>query len=54
MKARIRGSASVALLVLTVSMIMFGATPGAIATQDQFVTAGHMNTESSSTTFFRQ
>jgi hypothetical protein len=51
MKARIRGRASAALLVLVVSMIAFGATPGAIASQDQFVTAGETNTENYSTSF---
>jgi hypothetical protein len=49
MNARIRGSATVALLVLTVSLITFGGTPGALATQGQAIIAGAGNTETSTT-----
>jgi hypothetical protein len=43
MKARTGGSATLALLLLTVSMIAFGGTPGAVATQDSPVIAGQYN-----------
>jgi len=50
MKARVRGSASAALLVLTVSMIAFGGTPGAVATQGSAVVTGDWNAGSTTTT----
>lgn len=51
MRARIQASAASAVLVLTISMIAFGGTPGAIATQGQPVIAGDTNTETQSTVF---
>ena len=52
MKARIRASAASAVLVLTASLIAFGGTPGAIATQGQAVVAGQENTESQPTSVY--
>jgi hypothetical protein len=52
MKARIQGSAMLALLLLTGSVIAFGATPGAIATQGQAVVAGQENTETQPTSLY--
>jgi hypothetical protein len=49
MKARIRGTATLALTLLTVSVVAFGGTPGAVATQGQAIIAGTGNTETSMT-----
>jgi len=49
MKVRIRGIASLAVLVLVVSIIAFGGAPGAMATQGQPVIAGFGNGETGET-----
>jgi hypothetical protein len=51
MRKRIRASAAAAVVALTISLIAFGGTPGAVATQGQPVVAGATNTETNSTGF---
>lgn len=49
MKARIGVSSAAAALLLTASIVVFGATPGAVAVQGQSLIAGDPNTETSPT-----
>lgn len=49
MKTRIRAGASASLLILAVSIVAFGGSPTALATQDQAVIAGQTNTEDQTT-----